>query len=195
MSAYLDDLSSRLVAGDLSGLRALFAEAGLPSPEVVFAPEPDALPAEPLRFLLRYWLSLPRPCGLPSVNDIDAFNLRPALGFATVLDVIDAGRDFRYRVFGSKLANRLPFDLTGRRVSDNPSPAMARFFIAVHQAAIARRAPVYTRHVPPRTIEVEFWDRISLPFVDDDGVVQRMLAGNVAGDWRKAKLGDEHDDG
>lgn len=193
MDVYLNDLSSQMVKGDLSGLRALFAEAGLPAPEVIFEPALEALPAEPLRFLLNYWLALPRPHGLPSVSEIDAFHLRPALGFATVLEVVDRGRDFRYRVFGSKLANRLPFDLTGRLISENPSPAMAQFFIAVHQAAIARRVPVYSRHVPPRNIEVAFWDRISLPFVDDAGVVQRMLAGNVPGEWRRARQADDMD--
>jgi hypothetical protein len=32
---------------------------------------------------------------------------------------------------------------------------------------------------------------VSLPFVDDDGMVQRMLAGNVAGEWRKARPDDD----
>lgn len=187
MSTPLNALAAALVAGDHGPLDAVFAAAGLPPPQIVFDPSEAQVPTEALKFLLRHCHELPKVDGLPVFQGIDVPSMRPVLGYLTLLDLVDGGRDFRYRVFGTRLADRLPFDLTGKCVSENPDPTMARYFVALNQATVARRAPVFALHVPPANVEVEYWQRLVVPLADETGTVVRLLNGNVAGPWRKAQ--------
>ena len=182
----LNALAASLVAGDTQPIAALFAAADLPPPTIIFGPGEPEVPTEALKFLLRHCRDMPQAHGLPLLESVDVARMRPALGYLTLLDVVDGGNDFRYRVFGTRLAERLPYDLTGKRVSENPSPTMGRYFVALNQATVARRVPVFAQHMPPRNVEVEYWQRLVVPLVDGDGVVHRLLNGNVAGPWRKA---------
>src|SRR5262245_27250689 len=56
----------------------------------------------------------------PARVDIRAEQLQPWLGNLILLDVIDGGKDFRYRLFGSVIAREAGFDLTGKFLSDYP---------------------------------------------------------------------------
>lgn len=183
----LNPLARALVDGDQSGIDALFVGAGLPTPTIVFDPAAADLPCDPLRFLLAHCRAMPATRGLPRYEDVDIAQMRPAIGYLTLLELVDGGRDFRYRVFGTRLSERLPFDLTGKCVSENPSPALGRYFVALNQATVARRVPVFAQHVPPANVETEYWQRLVVPLVDATGAVCRMLNCNVAGPWRKAR--------
>jgi hypothetical protein len=189
MTIPLDSLAAALAAGDHAPLDALFATAGLPPPRIAFDPSEAQMPTDALKFLLRHCRELPQAHGLPLYQGVDVATMRPALGYLTLLDLVDGGRDFRYRVFGTRLSERLPFDLTGKCVSENPDPTMARYFVALNQATVARRVPAFAQHVPPANVEVEYWQRLVVPLADADGTVVRLLNGNVAGPWRKAESG------
>src|SRR3546814_18454171 len=72
--------------------------------------------------------------------------MRPALGHIMLLDVLDGGADYRYRVYGSEIAQRAGFDMTGKCTSELPTGSLASlFFIAVYQAVLLRPQPVYPR--------------------------------------------------
>lgn len=161
-------------------------------PTLVWSPTPGTLEHEPLRFLMDYWQRLRGGEDVPHATKIDPVEMRPALGNVMLLDVLDGGADFRYRLYGSKIAERAGFDMTGKRVSEiGTSTAVATFFVYVYQAVLKRREPIYTEHRPPASIQVTKWYRLVLPLADAAGMVNRLLVGNIPGDWRSAQAGED----
>jgi hypothetical protein len=109
------------------------------------------------------------------------------LGRIALLDAVDGGRDFHYRLYGTILARISRFDMTGRLVSQFPASVYAaEFTLAAYRAIVRRRQPLYTERAPVGAEETATWQRIVLPLVDDTGAVARLIAATVAvrGDGR-----------
>jgi len=63
---------------------------------------------------LAYWRSLVSDGEIPAPADFEIMKLPPAsLPTTHIADVIDGGREFRYRFWGSKFRNHLGYDGTG----------------------------------------------------------------------------------
>ena len=182
----LDDL---LIRGDFAALHPFYAKLGMPTPRIVWSPQVDDLAQAQLRFLLTYWRGLQDDTGRVWVGSIDALDMRPALGYIMLLDVLDGGVDFRYRLYGSVIAQHSNFDMTGRCLSElKPEQGVGAFFRVVYRAILARPEPIYTEHAPPPTIRVKLWYRLILPLFGEDDRVSRLLVGNVPGEWRNPDL-------
>ena len=180
-----DDEADRLIKGDFSGVVASFHDANFATPKFVWDPQTEDLSAHVLRLLRRYWLDLPKAssgpfAGLPLASAVDALDMPRVLGFLMLLDVVDDGADFVYRVYGSKISEVVGFDSTGKRVSETkPHPVTRQMFLAVYRAVYKSGRPIYTEHDPTMNIAVVTWNRLVLPLVDDQGRIIRILAGNV----------------
>lgn len=149
-------------------------------------PDADALPNSELRFLLDWWRERAGRAGeLPAAGlKLDPLALRPVLGYLMTLDAVEGG-DFRFRLYGSKIAQRAGFDMTGRLVSEIPSPAdTVGFFLATYRAVQAERVPLYTEHTPWSGISTTRWFRLILPFADGAGAITRFVVGNLPGAHR-----------
>jgi hypothetical protein len=70
-----------------------------------------------LQQLYDFWCGARNGAAMPPVSAIDPFSLRFALGNLVVMEPIAGGLDFRVRLFGSRVASRLGYDLTGRLLS------------------------------------------------------------------------------
>ncbi len=70
------------------------------------------------RDLHALWLSKRGSRPLPLRRAFDVIELRPWLGFLCLVDIEDQGRDFRYRIFGTRIATLIGRELTGRRLSE-----------------------------------------------------------------------------
>lgn len=157
-------------------------------PLLVWRPEGRQLEQEQLQFLQRYWDGLIGEAPAVAASRIDPLEMWPALGFVMLVDVVDDGADFRFRVYGSAIAQSTDFDVTGKLMSEAPLQGVVMdFFYAVYRAILIRPEPLYTEHEPPAEIAVKRWHRLMLPLVDDDQKVCRVLVGNVPGEWRKPK--------
>jgi hypothetical protein len=172
--------AAAIVAGDTAEVREAFAAAGARGPELRWDPPVESLSTPQHRFLLRYWNDLRGMRALPHRRGIDAIELRAALGYIHLLEPVEDGRDFRYRVFGTVVAAVSGFDLTGQRASSMKASAyIVEFALAVFRAARRRGEPVLTEHGPPAAIYTSTWHRLVLPFADDHGEVTRLLVGMV----------------
>ena len=130
--------------------------------------------------LLAYWREGMAKAGgkLPPMTAINPVELRFILGWLMIMEPLDGGADFKYRLFGTEIASIQQRDLTGCKVSDS-FPNFAKWTCEVYRKVIARRAPLLTYHSPQRYVAVDRWERLILPYVDDKDAVTRLLVGAV----------------
>lgn len=172
--------AARIAAGDLAPVQSVFRGYGADGPYVFWPPFEDQLGSAQLRFLMRHWSELAGGRSMPGIEQIDPLAMRPALGYVALLDVVEDGWDFRYRVFGSVLAAVSEFDMTRRLLSAmKASPYIVNFALAVYRAALLRGQPLFTRHSPPAAVSGTVWHRLVLPLAGADGSVVRFLTGNM----------------
>jgi hypothetical protein len=151
----------------------------LPGP---FAHPPEAGDAPPdiqhamLRGLWAYWAGKLRAGSLPARKDISPQQLRPWLGNLLLLDVIDGGRDFQYRLHGAKLVQLFGADLTGRFVSKLPLKNVDAL-LEEGREAVSNRNIVY---IEDGIVAEKTFIRISkliLPLASDGAAVDMLLVG------------------
>jgi hypothetical protein len=178
----IDAMRDGLLTDDLGPLAAPFLKHGLRSPVVKWNPPASELPTKQLPFVLNLWQSLRDADGRVAPEQIDPFLLRPALGYILLMDVLDDGADFYYRLYGSEVARVAGFDMTGKRTSQIVTGSLAgNFYIAGYRALLKRPEPMFTWHEMPMQITINNWDRIVLPLTGPDGRVTRILACNMPG--------------
>ena len=176
----IDEWTSLILADDIAAIAAVFQQHGAGMPEAVRNPTAEQIPLGPLRFLAMHWQMIAAG-GLPHLSEIDPFKLQPALGYLMVLDPVDGGRDFRYRLYGSTIARISGLEMTGRKASEHPaSTYVSEFSIALNRAALRAGMPIYSTRRPVGAELAMRWHRLALPFVDDSGTPARILVGTVA---------------
>jgi hypothetical protein len=143
------------------------------------APAETDLPAEELRLTLRYWQDLPRVGGVADIVKIDPYRLRRALGYLMLIDSGPGPYDFRYALYGSKIAEVAGFDMTGRTVWDiATTSAVQTFFAACYRALRDHPGALYTVHKAPPQITASHWHRVILP-LGRAGETRRFLVCNT----------------
>jgi hypothetical protein len=111
---------------------------------------------------------------------IDPHEMRPALGFISLLDVVDGGADFRYRLFGTIPTAVSGFDMTRRWLSQHRAGTyMVEYFIATYRAMLRRGEPLFTVHGPPEIVHTSAWHRVAAPLADAAGEITRFMSVNV----------------
>ncbi len=176
----IDAWTDAIASGEIAPVRAVFGGVGASGPEVIWRPDTAHLAHKPLRFLLDYWTRLAAGREMPRADEIDAVDMRPALGFIILVDVVESGANFRYRLFGSTLVAASGFDMTGRLLTEHKaSPHVHGFYLAAYRAALRRREPLFTDHGPSHAVRTKAWHRLVLPFADDTGAIVRFLVGTI----------------
>lgn len=171
---------------DLGDLSAQYCAEGLQPPLVTLEPTPAQVPVDGQKSLLAWWLANRADGEPPPVGLITPGALRAHLGRLIVLEPIDAS-DFRYRLYGSTIAQFVGADFTGKLLSETWSlrawPELTRsYYLATYHAAVRARRPLYTteRRVGPTDEHV--WHRLLLPFADAGQPVTRVLLHTLACD-------------
>jgi hypothetical protein len=100
-----------------------------------------------IRALLAYWMAKRGDRTVPLRQDIDPIALKDHLPSLFMLDVLDEGRDFRYRLVGTMIAAMSGRDVTGAKLRTlyeaypDALAEIARLFGPV----ISERRPVFAR--------------------------------------------------
>lgn len=144
-----------------------------------WTPEAASLEKPELRLLLDYWHRLRADQALPRAAQVSPFDMRAALGHIVIVDALDEGRDGIYRLFGSKVAQRLGSDLTGRHLRElDDGSYLAQFACALHRAVFLRQEPIFVAHQPPAGVSATAWLWLVMPLADETGpAVARYLIG------------------
>ena len=141
-----------------------------PNDPVIMRPETErVLPQHSKgQTFLDYCLSVKPKGAMADRTAFDVFLLMPWLGNILIVEELEGGDDFKYRVYGSEISFQSGFDMTGRCVSDFNSPFNG-FFSQSYRQCIKERALLYSRH---RSIQSRFdcdWERVICPVVTKEG--------------------------
>ena len=125
-----------------------------------------------------YWQGLATADVLPAYRDFDVVRApRELLPHLILLDVLDGGRDFRYRVVGTAVVEAIGRDFTGETVNEyrhrHEPPAVAEGYRRVRDTG----APdLYRGTLESVGKEFIAYERLALPLAGDDGQVGFILA-------------------
>jgi hypothetical protein len=168
-----------LLDGRLAELQQVFAAHGARGPSIKWRPTGDELQWKPMKFALDRWTQAAAD-GVPTTRLVDPIEFAPALGYLLLVDVVDGGHDFTYRLFGSLVSAVSGFDMTRKNLSEHPASAYIReFSIALYRAAIIRREPAWSHYGPAMAVSTAAWERVVLPLTDEVGTIRRFLVATV----------------
>lgn len=160
-------------------LSAGFTKQGYEPPFILWSPLFEDLPHPLLRRFAQICDHLADENGRVrrSMATPDAFY--GLLDWLMLLDVEDAGQNFRYRHYGEGIAGFRGASLAGK-TSTFFSGHISTLFTALYQAVTVRKERVLSAHQPPRSILVCEWKRLIVPLFDEAGeVVEGMAVVNV----------------
>lgn len=118
----------------------------------------------------------------PARADFAVEEWRPWLGHLMLLDCIE-GEDFRYRLYGTELAQLFGYDLSGLRVSELEALIGGKPIVEYRQV---RRdgLPTYVSRASPSSRNFLAVDKLTLPLMED-GAVSKILAAIYLSDDKK----------
>ena len=181
-----------LVNDDLHAIDRYFLQFGARNPVVLWNPEQDQLDDARLQRLSSYWREKADGRDTAPISAIDPTDMRYVLGYLMLLDVLGSGFDFRYRLYGTMISERFGKDITGTTVRQfGDREYIVSFFLGAYQAVIERRQPLLTIHYPKNASETESWSRLILPLTNGKDEIERLLVGQIPGEWRPRPLGTE----
>jgi hypothetical protein len=136
-------------------------------------------PLEQHRAIYAFWLAQPRVDGLPLSAGIDPLDFWSAMGTVMLLEPNADRGDFFYRVHGTKVSDALALSLNQKWLSVLESPLRDSYI--AHYGEICRyRCPAYSEHPAARKYSLTtLFCRLTLPMVDRNGTVNRLLASAV----------------
>ncbi|HYM30423.1 MAG TPA: PAS domain-containing protein [Candidatus Cybelea sp.] len=105
-------------------------------------------PALPIiQELVDYWEKKRAGRMAPSRAEIDPAELKAHLPHIHLIDVIDGGADFRYRLVGTSIVQGLGRDNTGKRVSElyGDRPEVCARIIARFALVVTEKRPIFSR--------------------------------------------------
>lgn len=145
--------------------------------DVVFTPI-ESPTHEQARELLAYWQACMAKGGFVMGRDIPSRQIAHLMKHLIVREPVEGGRDFRYRLVGTVLMERLGRDVTGLLISDVYAPASAQSFIAALRRTIETGQPVIQRaEVHGMVDTVRSAEGVLLPMKAPDGVTNWTLNG------------------
>lgn len=114
---------------------------------------------------------------VPDWQAVDPVSLLPWMGWISLYDVVDGGRDVRYRLVGTRIAEQAGIDLTGRFVSEGVYASTPGLLLEHFRRLGERGTPTWTHRVmeTQKGFTVTH-DRIWLPFRrGGDGISMWLL--------------------
>ncbi|WP_119417964.1 PAS domain-containing protein [Desertibaculum subflavum] len=128
--------------------------------------------------LYRLWQAK-RPEGrLPAQGDFSLDDLRPLMGRIAILDVIDGGADFRFRLYGSSIASAYRGEMTGKSISAYRPHFYAKIAPG-YREVVATRQSRYDEIQVDDEMMLYRWERLVLPLSNDGNEVDMLLVASI----------------
>lgn len=130
-----------------------------------------------LQQLHAYWDARRAGRSYPARDEIDPLDLRFILGSLILVDVEAEPRRYRYRLFGSDIARRQGFDMTGKYLEQHPWPELAAMARQTYGEVITSGQPALIRR--HGLLNDQYVDHVSLILPLGHSQVEMLLAGVV----------------
>ncbi len=135
-----------------------------------------------LRALLSYWRAKRGDRAMPARADLDPLEIPTLLPIVGLVDVLDGGARFRYRLVGTEMVEVAGHDPTGRFLDEVlPDSGYADYLIGLFREVTRERRPLYGEsdfHGQGR-VERQM-RRLLMPLSRDGRAVDMIFAGQVA---------------
>ncbi len=114
-----------------------------------------------------YWRGLPSAGPIPTRETVDPSAMRGILPYTFMVDVVDRGADFRYRLVGTDIVAHTPRDNTGLLLSHIDGQGSQRRLIALYAAVTAGASPRFQRIAYRTRIGLRSWyETVVCPLAD-----------------------------
>lgn len=141
----------------------------------------DVVAEAPLRDLYLYWAGKRGLRSYPARADIDPQEIKPQLPYVMLVDVLEDGRFFRFRLVGTDVAfgvdptGQLQHEAVPEGIYRDHITALFRRGAAGPGALYSRSSYAYTKLEGPRSIS-----RLFMPLAADGTRVDMMMIGQKA---------------
>ena len=138
--------------------------------------------APELKEVRDYWAMKCAGRAMPRRADIDPADLRQHLPYLSLLDVLPATKDYRFRLLGTAFAEILGRSNTGKTIREvyaSADPDVMQWMLDSYDAVVATKRPVFKRGTL-RAVQKDFIaaEAIHMPLSEDDEHVT-MLFGRT----------------
>jgi hypothetical protein len=145
--------------------------------------DPKHLEHPTLGFLRAYWEGKRGGRPMPSRADINPSEMKQHLSWLVMLDVLEGGRDFRYRLIGDDVADYFFWNPTGKTVTEsfaNQPASLTNVVLNVYRGVIANRVPTYAFADAGWALKnVESCECLYVPLSDDGETINVLLQAFV----------------
>jgi hypothetical protein len=136
-----------------------------------------------LQRLYEYWSQKRGARIMPSRVDIDPLDMTFIIGNLILIDVIDGSPlDFRIRLHGTHLAERVRFDLTGKMLDEMPQVEFRNLTRQSFTKVVTTRQLVHGRRDRVLDGRLRRYETIILPLSSDGATVDKILCGLIYDD-------------
>lgn len=111
---------------------------------------------------------------LPARAAFSMDDLRPFMGRIGILDVLEKGNDFRFRVYGSNIAAAYRGEMTGKSVRDY-RPNFRDAIVPGYRRCFETREPQYDVLELDDDLMFYNWERVVVPLSADGHVVNMLM--------------------
>lgn len=129
-----------------------------------------------ISFALSWWNKNCLCNVLPDPSVIKPENLKPVLGKMAIVEPVNNGENFKYRLYGSNILPESYKDLTNKKVTDIWSP-LRTYFLINYRAVFFGKKPLFSTHKPHISLDIKN-ARLILPFGINNEVT-RLLIVNI----------------
>jgi hypothetical protein len=148
---------------------------------------PALLEAAGMGRLYEVWRQSAGAGAMPRRADIDILELSSYIGELSLLEVVEGGADFRYRVLSEGAAKLLGRDYTGRLLSEVARDADRRErLIQRYRRVVTTKVPWYARTPAVADMPVVYTERLVLPLSEDGASVSMILVARKSGPRRRS---------
>ena len=154
--------------------------------------------------VLAFWVRKRGARSMPSKRDMDPTEIPPKhLPNLQIIDVLDGGKSFRFRLVGTALVQAYGKDYTGKLTDELLDPEITRAMHEMYETVCSTKVPLFARHKYQTSTNIDLvTKRIYMP-LSDDGVEVHHILGvfrlqfgvySEGGRWGGARLDstDQH---
>lgn len=130
-----------------------------------------------LRLLFEHWTALQVDGRLPNPSSFDILRAPKLFGYLHLVDVIGDPVRFRFRLFGTTIAEIAGRDLTGRWVDEIVPQSWSQEVHAAFGEAVRLRRACYSAHELDHAYKHAMLHRLACPMSSDGQHIDRLIVG------------------